>query len=416
MSKSRHPSKDIAGTHGSELSGKKIVLCVTGSVAAYRAIDMARLLMRHGAEVHAVMTESTSSQLLPSEMMKWATGNEVVTRLTGDLEHIRLGDYGMSDLILVYPCTANTIGKAANGIDDTPVTSVLSVALGSKIPIVIAPAMHEAMYDNPTIKQNVDRLKGLATFVGPNIVEGKAKVSEPTEVLAVVMAKLSRGPLSGKRILITAGSTVEFIDPIRIVTNLSTGKMGLALAIEARRLGADVTFVYGHGSIEPDGYAMRVIRASTGKQMRDCVAAELSSHKYNIAIMAAAIADYAPLKKSETKVDSRAGNLQVEFVKSPKIVDEIRKLSKDTTLVAFKADHMVDETILVEKGFQKLKESDANFVVANDVGKVATLGGSDKNEVYVIDREKKVVHLPLDDKNAIARRILEIVIGSASGT
>jgi phosphopantothenoylcysteine decarboxylase/phosphopantothenate--cysteine ligase len=150
--------------------------------------------------------------------------------------------------------------------------------------------------------------------------------------------------------------------------------------------------------------------------MRDCVAAELSSHKYNIAIMAAAIADYAPLKKSETKIDSRAGNLQVEFVKSPKIVDEIRKLSKDTTLVAFKADHMVDETILVEKGFQKLKESDANFVVANDVGRVATLGGSDKNEVYVIDREKKVVHLPLDDKNAIARRILEIVIGSANGT
>ena len=106
-----HPSKDITGTEGSELAGRKVVLCITGSVAAYRAIDMARLMMRHGAEVHAVMTESTSSQLLSAEMMKWATGNTVVTKLTGELEHIQLADYEMSDLVLVYPCTANTIGQ-----------------------------------------------------------------------------------------------------------------------------------------------------------------------------------------------------------------------------------------------------------------------------------------------------------------
>jgi phosphopantothenoylcysteine decarboxylase/phosphopantothenate--cysteine ligase len=372
--------------------------------------------MRHGAEVYAVMTESTSSQLLPSEMMKWATGNEVVTKLTGELEHIRLADYKMSDLVLVYPCTANTIGKTANGIDDTPVTSVLSVALGSKTPIVIAPAMHEAMYDNPIIKQNVERLKELATFVGPNIVEGKAKVSEPAEVLDVVIAKLSRGALSGKNVLVTAGSTVEFIDPIRVVTNLSTGKMGLALAVEARKLGANVTLVYGHGSIDPDNSSLRLVRASTGKQMRDAVAAELSSRKYDIAIMAAAVADYVPSRKSETKIDSRSGKIEVEFVKTPKIVDEIRKLSKDTTLIAFKADHMVDDAVLVEKAYQKLLESDANFVVANDMGKVAAYGGNDKNEVYVVDRRKNVVHMPLDDKNAIARRILEMVVGSGNGT
>jgi phosphopantothenoylcysteine decarboxylase/phosphopantothenate--cysteine ligase len=416
MSVSKHPSKDIIGTKGAELLGKKIVLCVTGSVAAYRAVDMARLLMRHGAEVYAVMTESTSSQLLPSEMMKWATGNEVVTKLTGELEHIRLADYKMSDLVLVYPCTANTIGKTANGIDDTPVTSVLSVALGSKTPIVIAPAMHEAMYDNPIIKQNVERLKELATFVGPNIVEGKAKVSEPAEVLDVVIAKLSRGALSGKNVLVTAGSTVEFIDPIRVVTNLSTGKMGLALAVEARKLGANVTLVYGHGSIAPDNSSLRLVRASTGKQMRDAVAAELSSRKYDIAIMAAAVADYVPSRKFETKIDSRSGKIEVEFVKTPKIVDEIRKLSKDTTLIAFKADHMVDDAVLVEKAYQKLLESDANFVVANDMGKVAADGGNDKNEVYVVDRRKNVVHMPLDDKNAIARRILEMVAGSGNGT
>src|SRR5918997_1272726 len=128
------PSKDILGTQGSELECKKIVLCITGSVAAYRAIDLARLLMKHSADVHAVMTESTASMLLNPEIMKWATGNDVVTKLTGNLEHIILADYGMSDLIIVDPCPAKTLGKVAAGIDDTPVTSILSVALGSKIP------------------------------------------------------------------------------------------------------------------------------------------------------------------------------------------------------------------------------------------------------------------------------------------
>ena len=137
MRRGVHPSKDITGSDGKELAGKKIVLCITGSVAAYRAVDLARLLMRRGADVHAVMSEATVATLLHPEMMKWATGNSVVTKLTGDLEHIALADYNMSDLIIAYPCTANTMGKVAAGIDDTPVTSVLSVALGSKIPIIV---------------------------------------------------------------------------------------------------------------------------------------------------------------------------------------------------------------------------------------------------------------------------------------
>src|SRR5690349_21419692 len=167
-----HPSKDITGLEGNELVGKKIVLCITGSIAAYKAIDLARLLMRHGADVYSVMSKKVAPTLLTPDMMKWATGNDVVTKLTGNLEHIMLADYGMSDLIIVYPCTANTIGKMANGIDDTPVTSVLSVALGSKIPIVIAPAMHEAMYENKFIQQNVQKLRGHVIFVDPAIAEG----------------------------------------------------------------------------------------------------------------------------------------------------------------------------------------------------------------------------------------------------
>ena len=154
-----YSSKDIAGIDGREIEGKKIVLCITGSVAAYRSIDLARQLIRHGAEVYPVMSEAVGSTLLTPEMMKWATGNNVVTKITGSLEHIALADYNMSDLIVVYPCTANTIGKVANGINDTPVTSVLSVALGSRIPIIIAPAMHESMYDNRLIQENIQRVK-----------------------------------------------------------------------------------------------------------------------------------------------------------------------------------------------------------------------------------------------------------------
>ena len=154
----KHPSKDIIGILGNDLSDKKIILCITGSVASYKSIDLARLLMRHGADVFPVLSASASALLRP-DFLKWATGNDVISKLTGQMEHIFLADYGKSDLILVYPCTANTISKFANGIDDTPITSILSVAIGSKIPIFIAPAMHEAMYNNTFVTKNIDLLK-----------------------------------------------------------------------------------------------------------------------------------------------------------------------------------------------------------------------------------------------------------------
>jgi phosphopantothenoylcysteine decarboxylase/phosphopantothenate--cysteine ligase len=404
-----HPSKDIVGTDGSELAGRKIVLCITGSVAAYRAIDLARLLMRRGADVHAVMTEATAATLLHPEMMKWATGNDVVTKLTGNLEHVMLADYGMSDLIVVYPCTANTIGKMAAGIDDTPVTSVLSVALGSKIPIIVAPAMHGAMYDNKFIQQNVDRLRMHVTFVEPSIEEGKAKVAKPEKVVNAAIAILSRGPLAGKRVLVTAGSTVEHIDPIRVVTNTSSGKMGVAIAQEAERMGASVTLVYGHGSEPANGRALRV---STSEEMYKAIVSELSSKKYDIAIMAAAVADFAPAKKSERKIDTRSGRMELSLVATRKIIDEVKKRSKGTFLVAFKADYNVTDSVLIDKAYKKLQESGADLVVANDLGRKGSEAGSDKNQVFIIDRKKKVTHLPLESKQAIARKLLELVAES----
>lgn len=405
MRRTVHPSKDITGSDGGELAGKKIVLCITGSVAAYRAIDLARLLMRHGADVHAVMSEATASTLLHPDMMKWATGNSVVTKLTGDLEHIALADYGMSDLIIVYPCTANTVGKLTVGIDDTPVTSVLSVALGSKIPIIIAPAMHEAMYKNRFIQQNVKKLKehGII-FVGPNMEEGKAKAAEPEEVLASAI-NIFKGPLAGKRVLVTAGSTVEYIDPIRVITNTSSGKMGVAIAREAERMGAQVTLVYGHGTESPD--IKNTVRVDTSEQMRSAVVSELKK-KPDIVIMAAAVADYAPALKSSKKIDTRNGRLELSLVATKKIVDEIKKAG-NPFLVAFKADYGVSDEVLIEKAHAKLKESNADLVVANDIGRAGSKAGSDRNEVFIVSKKRNVVHVPLDAKAAVARKILELV-------
>ncbi len=403
-----HPSKDILGTQGKQLEGKKIVLCVTGSVAAYRAIDLARLLMKHSADVHAVMTESTASMLLNPEMMKWATGNDVVTKLTGNLEHIILADYGMSDLIIVYPCTANTLGKVAAGIDDTPVTSILSVALGSKIPIIVAPAMHEAMYENIFVQQNVSKLKEHMVFIEPRVEGGKAKVADPEHILNATISVLSNNtPLSGKRMLVTAGSTIEYIDPIRVITNLSSGKMGLAIAQEAQRMGATVTLVYGHGTLSPE--TGKIVRVNTGEEMYKAVVSELSSKRHDIAVMAAAVADFAPEKKSDKKINTKLGKMELSLVATKKIIDEIKNNSKDTFLVAFKADYCVSESALIEKAYRKLKECDADIIVANDLSRKGSEPGSDKNEVFIVDRDKKIIHLPTESKAQVARRLLELV-------
>ena len=183
-----HPSLDIVSSNGVELSGKKIVLCIAGSVAAYKAIELARLLMRHGADVTCVASNAVTKLIQP-DYFKWATGNKVITRLTGELEHIKLADYNQSNLIIVYPATANTLGKLANGIDDTPISTVLTVGFGSKIPILMCLAMHASMYDNSAVKKNIKFLKNKIDFLAPQMIEGKAKATAPEEVLENVLKK-----------------------------------------------------------------------------------------------------------------------------------------------------------------------------------------------------------------------------------
>ena len=396
------------------------MLCITGSVAAYKAIDLSRMLMRHGADVHCVMSEMATATLLTADMMKWATGNKVVTRLTGDLEHIFLADYNMSDLIIVYPCTANTLGKIGNGIDDTPVTSVLSVALGSKIPIIIAPAMHKSMYDNPFIKENICRLKNQGIeFLQPLLSEGKAKVAHPEQALKQVLNKFDKRSKNGilslhdKNILVTAGSTVEYIDPVRVITNLSSGKIGNAIAEEASNRGAKVTIVYGYttaANYSSDSSDLKVIKATTTEEMCNIVVSEISSKTYDIAILAAAVTDFGPEEKSSNKIDSRIDRLSLSLVPTRKIVDRIKHITKnDIFLVAFKAEYNVSDLSIVEKAYQKLEECDGDLIVANDIGRAGSEAGSDNDEVFIINRQKKVIHLPLQSKRDIAKKLVDII-------
>ena len=407
---SEHPSKDIKCSNGNELKDKSIILCITGSVSAYRAIDLARLLIRHGAEVYPIMTESVASILLHPEMMKWATGNNVVTSLTGNLEHILFADYGKSDLILVYPCTANTIGKFANGIDDTPVTSILSVALGSNIPIMIAPAMHESMYHNPIITENINKLKyKKVIFIEPQIKEGKAKLVTAEEVLEEILVLIySKKILSGKKILVTAGSTLEHIDPIRVITNISSGKMGCFIAEEGVKMGAQVTLILGNSSYTPKDKIQKIIKIKSTYDMYKSIIDEINHEEYDILIHSAAVTDYLPFSSFVNKVKTSEGVMNIKFSPTIKIIDEIKKVKENIFLIAFKAEYNISPSELVERAFRKLNESKSDLIIANDVNNKDGGIGSDLNEVIIVNKRKEQIHLPLQSKRTIAQKILKI--------
>ena len=384
-----HPSLDIVNSHGVELSGKKIVLCVAGSVAAYKAIELARLLMRHGADVTCV-TSNAVTKLIQPEYFKWATGNEVITKLTGELEHIRLADYNQSDLLIVYPATANTLGKLANGIDDTPISTVLTVGFGSKIPILMCLAMHASMYENSAVKKNIKFLKNKIEFISPKIIEDKAKSPEPEDVLDNVLKKFGfSSTLKNKKILITAGPTVEQIDPIRAITNHSSGKTGVSLAAELISAGAKVTFVYGPGKEKPPKGA-KIINVLSSKEMRLAIKLELKK-KFDIVIMAAAIADYVPIIQSKNKMKSSKSSITISLKKAPKIINQIKKYQKSVLLVGFKAETNLTKNQLIKSAEKKLKESSADMIIANDIGSIRYKKNPQKNQVIIVYSKKNIV-------------------------
>ena len=407
-----HPSKDITGTAGEALKGKRVVLCITGSVAAVRSSEIARGLMRYGGEVFAVMSEMANKIIHPY-LMEWATGNPVVTELTGKVEHVALVGERTSraDLVLVAPATANTISKIACGIDDTPVTSVVSTAFGSGVPIMIVPAMHESMYRHAIVAENIEKLKTLGVeFVGPRIEEEKAKIAENSDILEAVIKKLTmKKDLAGMRVLVTAGPTLEHIDPVRVMTNKSSGKMGVAVAREALNRGADVALIYGPGTALPPSDA-KVIPVETTEEMHDAVISELKSKKYDVVVAAAAAADWRPEKSFDYKVSTGdVSELLVKLRPTRKIIDAVRKINTDVFLVPFKAEYDLSDEELVECGYSRLVQTEADMIVVNDVGRNGAGFRVDTNEVFIVDKEKKVVHVPLTTKREVARRIFDVI-------
>ena len=294
--------KAIIGSKGKELQGKKIALGITASVASMESPRIARELMKHGADVIAVFSDY-AAKLVSPKLMEWATGNQVVKDITSRIEHVQLGGKGKdaANLILIAPCTANTISKIATGISDSAVTSLVSCAIGSKIPILIAPGMHEPMYENTIIKNNIAELKRLGIrFAEPVIEEGKAKIASAEDITKAVIQMLSvKNTLAGTKFVITAGPTVERIEPVRIITSKSSGKMGVTLAEAALQKGANVTLIYGSGTVEPHAGA-KVVRVGSTEQMLLAVKKELKG--VDVFIAAGAPADFALEKPFSKKL------------------------------------------------------------------------------------------------------------------
>ncbi|NVM29716.1 MAG: bifunctional phosphopantothenoylcysteine decarboxylase/phosphopantothenate--cysteine ligase CoaBC [Candidatus Helarchaeota archaeon] len=413
----KHPSKTITGSESKVIDGRKVALCISGSVAAIEAPIIARQLMRLGAEVFAVMSEA-AMQIIHPNLMHWATGNEVVTELTGKIEHICLaGNEGDNvDIILVCPATANTISKIACGIDDTPVTTVVTTGFGTGIPIAIVPAMHETMYNHPIVLNHIETLKRFGVyFIGPRIEERKAKIAHIDDIVQkatelILESSTFRHDMEGMKVLVTSGPTREHIDPVRFITNPSTGKMGVALAVEAEKRGADVTLIYGKGTSAIIPYTMKKTEIINTAELNEQINHLLRNEHYDLFICAAAISDYTPSDTANYKIASKQDPLNLTLKPTEKCIETARAADPNVYIIPFKAEHDVDTEKLIDCAYQRLQDTNSLLICANDVGKPEQGFESDKNAIHVIDQNKNVITLNLDYKTRIARKILDIAV------
>ena len=333
--------------------------------------------------------------------LEYATGKKAVTEITGDIEHVaycgkRKEAY---DLLLIAPCTANTIGKIASGVDDTPVTTFATTAIGSKIPLIIVPAMHGSMFEHPVVVENIKKLQGIGiTFVLPKVEEGAAKMPDIPEIVLNVERALSNSPLKGKKILITSGPNFEAIDPIRVLTSRSTGRMGEELALEAFRRGADVTVVH-RSKTGVNG--IKDIFADSFEDMKNSVMGELSKG-YDIYISAAAISDFT-VEPAAEKLSS-AGPVDIRLKPAEKLLDRVRHDHPGVFIVAFKAESVGDDK-LVNRALAAMERSMSNMVVANKFGGVRD---PEYNDVHIIEGDGNVRHIT-GKKSLIASAILDAV-------
>lgn len=403
---------------------KTVVVGITGGIAGYKALGLIRELRHLGAKVHVIMTEHSQHLVDPEEFAK-ASGNEVQSSLfhreisyigyirkNKEIKHISIAD--MADLFMVCPATANIIGKIANGIADDLLTTTL---MATEAPILICPAMNVKMWKNPIVRENVSKLMKMRYhFVRPEYGElacGYKGVGRLADLRAIVQrAELllkQRSGLKGKRILVTAGATSEKIDPVRVITNKSSGKMGVRIAEQAFLRGAEVILLRSANSVEPDYH----IREEMFETVTDLIE-KVREHIKNadIVIHSAAVSDFTVSGKYKGKISSSAG-LRLELSPTTKIFEKMKKMNERIFLIGFKAEHNVTKNELLRRAQGILKKADADMVVANDVSIRGRGFNADTNEVYVVDCKGKAVHIPLADKRTIADRILDLLIQQA---
>ena len=390
------------------LRGKTIVLGVTGGIAVYKAVELLRLLTKAGAAVHVVMTRGATEFVTPLTFQT-LSGHPVHTELFNLISEQQIGHISLAeraDLFLVAPATANVIGKLACGIADDLLTTTI---MATRAPVLIAPAMNVNMYGNPIYRENEERLKRHGYLFVPPVSgmlacgwEGEGKLQAPEVILEEAVFALSGKTLSGESILVTAGPTREEIDPVRYISNHSSGKMGYAIAREARLRGARVTLVTGPTAINPP-FGVEVVRVESAQEMREAVMARYA--ECGVVIKAAAVADYRPRQRAAEKVKKVAAELAIELEKNPDILAELGGCKEGRLLVGFAAE----TEDLVANASVKLDRKNLDLIVANDVSQEGAGFNVDTNIVKLLYRDGRVEELAIMGKDELAGVILDRV-------
>jgi phosphopantothenoylcysteine decarboxylase/phosphopantothenate--cysteine ligase len=390
-------------------SPKNIVVGVCGGIAAYKALDIISTLKKANYDVNVIMTKSAVEFVTPLSFQS-ISQNMVTTDMFAEpkaweIQHISLAK--KADLILVAPATANIIGKVANGIADDMLTTTI---MASKAKVVFAPAMNTNMYNNPIVQENINKLKKLGySFISPSrgrlacgdVGEGKlADVKLITETVSTML--YDKKDMIGKKVLVTAGPTTSPIDPVRLITNRSTGKMGYAIAEEARDRGAEVTLVSGPSNVQ-EPFGMNIIKINTNEEMYNEVLKYYNSN--DIVIKSAAVSDYKIKEYSPLKIKKKEENLTLNFVKDNDILRKLGELKEKQILVGFAAE--TDN--LISNAQSKLINKNLDYIVANDVSYEDIGFASDNNKVTILSRSGEIVHLEKMSKKMVARELFNLI-------
>ena len=391
------------------LKGKRVVLGVTGGIAAYKAAEFVRLLVKEEVDVHVVMTENAQEFITPLTFQT-LSGNPVVTDPFALLEDAEIGHIALADLaelVVILPATANIIGKIANGIADDFLSTMV---MATKAPVLLVPSMNVNMWENKALQKNIQTLIGTGYYLmDPGEGElachwyGKGRLPELNEVVEKMEDLLSPKDLKGEQILITGGPTQEPIDPVRFITNRSSGKMGAALAKMARRRGAEVILITGPSSLPPPRRDIQWVPVRSAEEMREAVFAHLEGS--SVVIKSAAVSDYRPKAASEKKIKKGSSEYILALERTKDILEELGKKKGKRILVGFAAE----TEDLMANAKKKLLEKNLDLIVANDVSRPGTGFGVDTNQVKVLYPSGQVKDLPLMTKEEVAQFILDDV-------